>query len=215
MAAFVRIAAHLRAVLAAHVAFQFVDRRGLRSPHGVEGDGLMRVTAKAAHFEIDVSGIERITERWRGLRRTAIAEHALVPRFAREAVGFLAGPVKAGLHLVAGGDDFGMRISRLGESCGKFRGVIGDRRLILRIKHLGSRRCSGKRGSGPRNQAGQAFDLRNVEGVLVCRRHGLNVVFLGLVFTSPSASPGRRQKLTGSGGIKPSDNRTPRRAPFI
>jgi hypothetical protein len=131
--------------------------------------------------------------------------------------------------------------SFLGESCGKFRGVIGDRRLILRIKHLGSRRCSGKRGSGPRNQAGQAFDLRNVEGVLVCRRHGLNVVFLGLVFTSPSASPGRRLEtspeikyakfsylnppmmtaqrcraaqctFTGRGGNEPSDTRTPRRA---
>ena len=52
MAALVGIAPDLRAVLAAHVAFQFMDRRCLRSPHDVEGDGLMRVAAKASDFEI-------------------------------------------------------------------------------------------------------------------------------------------------------------------
>ena len=69
MAAFVRIAADLRAVLAPHVAFQFMDRRCLRSPHDVQGDGLMRVAAKAADFEIAKSGIERVAERGRWLRR--------------------------------------------------------------------------------------------------------------------------------------------------
>ena len=49
MAALERIAANLRTVLAAHVAFQFMDRRCLRSPHDVEGNGLMRVAAKALH----------------------------------------------------------------------------------------------------------------------------------------------------------------------
>jgi hypothetical protein len=44
----------LRTVAAPHVAFQFMDRRRLRSPHDVEGNGLMRVAAKPFHFEIAV-----------------------------------------------------------------------------------------------------------------------------------------------------------------
>jgi len=90
MASLKGISAHLRAVLAPHVAFQFMDRRCLRSPHDVERNGLMRVAAKAFHFEIAVSGIECIAECGRWLRRTLKTEHALVPRRAREAIGFLA-----------------------------------------------------------------------------------------------------------------------------
>jgi hypothetical protein len=62
MAAFVVIAAYLRAVLAAHVAFQLTDRRCLRSPHHVEGHGLVRAAAEAFHFEIAVSGVEGVAE---------------------------------------------------------------------------------------------------------------------------------------------------------
>jgi hypothetical protein len=47
-----------------------MDRRRLRSPHNVEGNGLMCVAAKAFHFEIAVSGIKRVTKRGRWLRRT-------------------------------------------------------------------------------------------------------------------------------------------------
>ena len=47
-----------------------MDGRCLRSPHDVEGDGLMRVAAKAFHFEIAVSGIECIAECGRWLRQT-------------------------------------------------------------------------------------------------------------------------------------------------
>ena len=36
----------------AHVALQFMDWRCLRSPHDVEGNGLVGVAAKAFHFEI-------------------------------------------------------------------------------------------------------------------------------------------------------------------
>ena len=68
-----------------------MDRRRLWSPHDVEGNGLMRVTAKAFHFEIAVPGIERVTERGRWLSRSLKAEHALVPRLDREPVGFFAG----------------------------------------------------------------------------------------------------------------------------
>src|SRR5258706_10028065 len=90
MAALVWIAPNLRAVLATHVAFQFMDRRCLWSPHDVEGNGLMRVAAKAFHFEIAVPCVDRIAQRRRWLRRTLKAEHALGPRLAREPVGFLA-----------------------------------------------------------------------------------------------------------------------------
>jgi len=62
MAALVRIAANLRTVPAPHVALQFMDRRGLRSPHDVEGDNLMGVAAEAADFEIAVSRIECVAQ---------------------------------------------------------------------------------------------------------------------------------------------------------
>jgi len=90
MAALVRIATNLRAVLASHVPFQLMDRRCLRSPHDVEGNGLVGVAAQAFHFEIAVPGIEGAAQRGRWLRRTLKAEHALVPRLAGEPVGVLA-----------------------------------------------------------------------------------------------------------------------------
>ena len=50
----------------------------------------MRVAGKAFDFEIAVSGVEGVAERGRWLRLTLKAEHALVPRLAREPVGFRA-----------------------------------------------------------------------------------------------------------------------------
>ena len=91
MAPLVGIAPDFGALLAPHVAFQFMDRRCLRSPHDVERHGLMRVAAKAFHFEVAKPGVERVTQRRRWLRRTLKAKHALVPRLAGEPVGFLAG----------------------------------------------------------------------------------------------------------------------------
>jgi hypothetical protein len=52
MAPLVRIASDFGALAAAHVSLQLMDRRCLRSPHDVEGNCLMRVAAKAFHFEI-------------------------------------------------------------------------------------------------------------------------------------------------------------------
>ena len=60
-----------------HVAFQFVGRRGLRSSHDVQRHGLVRVATEASDFDIEIARIERVTERRRWLRGTAIAEHAL------------------------------------------------------------------------------------------------------------------------------------------
>jgi hypothetical protein len=56
MALLVGIAAHLRAVLAAHVALQLMDRRALRSPPDVQRDGLIGVAAM--DFQIAVPSIE-------------------------------------------------------------------------------------------------------------------------------------------------------------
>jgi hypothetical protein len=55
MAPLVRIATHVRAVLATHVALQLMDRRRLWPPHDVEGDGLMRVATEASDFKIEVT----------------------------------------------------------------------------------------------------------------------------------------------------------------
>ena len=90
MAPLVGIAPDFGALAAAHVAFEFMDRRRLRSPHDVQRDGLMRVAAKAFHFEIAITGIEGIAERRRWLSRTLKAEQALVPRLTGEPVSLLA-----------------------------------------------------------------------------------------------------------------------------
>ena len=70
MAPLARIASHLRTVLAPHVALKLVDRRRLRSPHDVQGDGLVGVATGTADFEIIVPRIERIPQRRRRLRRS-------------------------------------------------------------------------------------------------------------------------------------------------
>jgi hypothetical protein len=67
-----------------------MNRRCLRSPHDVEGDGLMRVAAKAADFEITKTGIDRVAQRRRWLRRSVERQHALGPCLAGELVGLLA-----------------------------------------------------------------------------------------------------------------------------
>ena len=78
MAALIRIAPHRRAVFAAHVPFQLVDRCRLRPPHDVERDGLVRVAPKAADFKIEVARIERVARAGEGC----------------------AGPLKASMRLV-------------------------------------------------------------------------------------------------------------------
>src|SRR6202790_3552537 len=52
MAALVRIAANLRAILAAQIAFQFVDRGRLRPADDIQADRLVRVAAEAADLEV-------------------------------------------------------------------------------------------------------------------------------------------------------------------
>src|SRR5258707_976017 len=90
MAALVRMTPDLRAVFAAHVALEIVDRCCLRPAHDVERDGLMRVAAQAADLEIAVTCVESVAERGRWLGRPLVAEHALIPGLARETISFLS-----------------------------------------------------------------------------------------------------------------------------
>src|SRR5665213_1825728 len=83
MAALVGVAANLRAILAAHVAFKLVNGSCLRPAHDVQRDGLVRVAAKAFNLKVNVARIERVAQRRRGLRGALKAEHALVPGSAR------------------------------------------------------------------------------------------------------------------------------------
>jgi hypothetical protein len=62
MAPLERIAAHLRAVLAAHVALKLMDRRRLRAPNDVQGDRLVGIAAEAPDFKIKAARVERITQ---------------------------------------------------------------------------------------------------------------------------------------------------------
>jgi hypothetical protein len=60
MAALVRVAANLRAVLAAHVAFQFVDWGRLRPAHDVQRDRLVGIATEAPDLKISIAGVEGI-----------------------------------------------------------------------------------------------------------------------------------------------------------
>lgn len=86
MAALVRIAPYLRAVLAAHVALQLMDRRRLRTPNYVQRHRLMRVAAKAFDFDIDIACVKRIAQCGGRLSRSLKAEHALVPGMTGEPI---------------------------------------------------------------------------------------------------------------------------------
>src|SRR5262245_6140278 len=55
----------------------------------------MCLAAEAAHLQKDVSGIERIPQRWRRLRGPPKPQHALIPRLASELVGLLPGRGRA------------------------------------------------------------------------------------------------------------------------
>jgi hypothetical protein len=92
MASLVGKTAHFRAATATHVPLKLVDWRRLRPAHDVESDRLMRVAAETANFQKLISGIERVAERRRRLRRSAQSQHALVPRVAAPAYRLPCGP---------------------------------------------------------------------------------------------------------------------------
>ena len=57
MASLVRVSSNLRAILAAHVTFQFVDWRRLRPAHDIQRHRLVRVAAEAADLKVEISGV--------------------------------------------------------------------------------------------------------------------------------------------------------------
>jgi hypothetical protein len=91
VAALVRIAPHLRAVLTTHIALQFVNWSRLWPANDIQRDRLMGIAAEAANLKIEVSGIECVPHGRGGLCRALVPEHSLIPGLARQAVGNLAG----------------------------------------------------------------------------------------------------------------------------
>ena len=77
MAPLERIAPNLRAVLAAHVTFQFVDGPRLRSADNVQSHCLVGVAAEAADLKIAVARVQCVAEARRGLSRSFESKHAL------------------------------------------------------------------------------------------------------------------------------------------
>ena len=59
---FAVLAADLRAILASHISFEFVDRRMLRSANEVECDGLIGVASQAANFEVAIASVYSVAE---------------------------------------------------------------------------------------------------------------------------------------------------------
>ena len=57
MAALIGIAANLRAILAAQVSLQFVDRRRFRPRNDVQRHGLVGVAAEAADLEVEIPAV--------------------------------------------------------------------------------------------------------------------------------------------------------------
>jgi hypothetical protein len=87
--ALVGIAANLRAVPAAHVTFQFVDRRRLRPAHDIQRHRLVRVAPEAADLKVKIARVQSVAEAGRGLSGSFESEHALVPGDTRQPVSFL------------------------------------------------------------------------------------------------------------------------------
>lgn len=63
MAALIRIAADLAAILAAHVSLELVNRRRLRPADNIEGNRLMGTAPEAFDFEIAIAGVQRVPKR--------------------------------------------------------------------------------------------------------------------------------------------------------
>jgi hypothetical protein len=90
MAALIGMASNLQTILAAHVAFQFVDRGRLCPAHNVQRHGLMSVAAETADLKVEISGVEGVAERQGRLGWAFVSEHALIPSLAGEPVSFVA-----------------------------------------------------------------------------------------------------------------------------
>ena len=102
LAALVGVAAELRTIFAAHIALEFVDRRGLPSPDDIQRDCLVGIATEAVHFEITIPG--RVTDRGRRLCRPLIAEHSRIPCLTGEPIRLFTrspGPIRCGADLAA------------------------------------------------------------------------------------------------------------------
>jgi hypothetical protein len=90
VAAFVGVATNLRAVLAAHLALQFVDGCCLRPADDIQRHRLVSVAAEAADLKVEISGVQGVSQRRGVLSRALVSKHPLVPSLTRQPVSFLA-----------------------------------------------------------------------------------------------------------------------------
>lgn len=77
----------------------------LRASDGVERYRLIGIAPKASNLQVEVSGIDRVTDCRRRLCRSFVAKHATIPRLASQLVGLLARfPSAFGRHLYLGAE---------------------------------------------------------------------------------------------------------------
>jgi hypothetical protein len=63
VASLIGISSNLRAVLTAHVTFQFMDGGRFRPTDDIQRHGLVSVTAQATDLKVEIPGVQRVTER--------------------------------------------------------------------------------------------------------------------------------------------------------
>jgi hypothetical protein len=74
MAALVWVSPDLGTVLTPHVSLQFMDWRRLGPANDLQRHRLVGTASEAFDFEVSISGIERVAERGRWLRRSLKAQ---------------------------------------------------------------------------------------------------------------------------------------------
>jgi len=87
MAPLVGISANAGAILAAHVALQFVDWCGFRPADDIECDRLVGIAAKAADLKVAIASVQGVANCRGRLRRSLVAEHPEVPGLASQHIG--------------------------------------------------------------------------------------------------------------------------------
>jgi hypothetical protein len=86
MAPFVRVTRHLRTFLAPHVPLKLVDRCRLRLRTTSSATVWCQSQPRTPHFERKVTGVQRVTQCRRRLRRSTEAKHGLVPSLTCEPI---------------------------------------------------------------------------------------------------------------------------------
>jgi hypothetical protein len=84
------VPADQRTILATHIAFQFVDGRGLGPPYDIQRDGLMGIAAQASNLQVAKIRVQGIAKCRRRLGGPLVAKHSVIPSLTGEAISYLA-----------------------------------------------------------------------------------------------------------------------------